>query len=395
MRLAPKSFAMATLITALVATGPLSTDMYLPALPDIGRAFLVDTAAVQMTLSVFLFGFAVAQLLLGPLSDKYGRRPILVGGMFLYLVASLACVWADSIEVLTIARFFQAVGVCAGSAVGRAVVRDIHGREVGARMLLHISAAIAVAPLVAPLLGGQLALAFGWSSVFMAMAVVGAVLFGITAIMLPETNLWREADALNPKRFSRNYAALLGMADYRAYLMSTAFCFSGLFAFISGSSFVLIEDLGMTMETFGFAFGFVVVGYMVGAQVGGRMTKRFGVARMVSLGGRLAALTGTAGFMVQVFMPPTVFSVIMPMALYLVSVGLILPNAMAGAIGPHQKMAGAASALLGFVQMAMAAGAGVLVGVLHDGTPVPMMAVVALCGLLTFVYARRAERASV
>lgn len=395
MRLAPKSLGMAALITALVATGPLSTDMYLPALPDIGRAFLADTAAVQLTLSVFLLGFAVAQLILGPLSDKFGRRPVLVGGMVVYFLASVWCVLADTIEVLTVARFFQAVGVCAGSAVGRAVVRDIHGREEAARMLSHISTAIAVAPLVAPLIGGQLALTFGWSSVFTAMAVVGAVLLALTAALLPETNLWREADALNPKRFMRNYAALLGMADYRAYLLSTAYCFSGLFAFISGASFVLIEDLGMSVETFGFAFGFVVVGYMVGAQVGGRMTKRRGVAHMVGLGGRLAALTGMAGFMVQVLLPPSVFSVIMPMALYLVSVGILLPNAMAGAIGPHQKMAGAASALLGFVQMAMAAGAGVLVGVLHDGTPVPMMAVVALCGLLTFVHARRAERVAV
>jgi len=395
MHLAPKSLGLAALITALVATGPLSTDMYLPALPDIGRAFLVDTAAVQLTLSVFLLGFAVAQLILGPLSDKYGRRPVLVGGMLVYLLASVWCVLADTVEVLTVARFFQAVGVCAGSAVGRAVVRDIHGREEAARMLSHISTAIAVAPLVAPLIGGQLAITFGWSSVFVAMAVIGALLFALTAALLPETNLWREADALNPKRFARNYAALLGMADYRAYLLSTAYCFSGLFAFISGASFVLIEDLGMSVETFGFAFGFVVVGYMVGAQVGGRMTKRRGVARMVGLGGRLAAMTGLAGFLVQVLMPSSVFSVIMPMALYLVSVGIILPNAMAGAIGPHQNMAGAASALLGFVQMAMAAGAGVLVGVLHDGTPVPMMAVVALCGLLTLVYARRAERVSV
>lgn len=395
MRLKPHSLRTTALIIALVATGPLSTDMYLPALPDIRAAFSVDTAAVQMTLSIFLVGLAVAHLILGPLSDRFGRRPVLIGGMALYTLASIACVLAPTIEILMVARLVQAFGVCAGGVVGRAVVRDIHGRIEAARMLSHISTAIAVAPLVAPLVGGHLAVSFGWASVFWTMAAIGLFVFIATFLMLPETNTQPMADALNPRRFAANYKTLLSSAHYRAYLFATAFCFSGLFAFISGSSFILIETLGMAPDHFGFAFGFVVVGFMVGSHLSGRWVKRLGIERLVAIGGRVAMLTGLVALALSLLAPVSIFSVVAPMTLYLACVGMILPSSMAGAIAPYPTMAGAASALVGFVQMLMAAGAGALVGHIHDGTPVPMMAVLALCGVLTWVFARqtRAEPA--
>jgi len=391
MRLKPHSVRTTVLIIALVATGPLSTDMYLPALPEIRTAFNVDTSAVQLTLSIFLAGLASAQLILGPLSDRFGRRPVLIGGMALYFLASLACIYAPTIEALMAARFIQAVGVCAGGVVGRAVVRDIHGRTEAARMLAQIATAIAVAPLVAPLVGGHLAVTFGWPSVFAVMAAIGAVLVVATGRMLPETNAQPKADALNPKRFATNYKTLLSSANYRAFLFATAFCFSGLFAFISGSSFVLIDTLGMAPDHFGFAFGFVVVGFMVGSHLGGRWVKRLGVERLVALGGRLAMGTGALALGLNLLGPVSIFTVVVPMALYLVSVGLILPSAMAGAIAPYPHMAGAASALVGFVQMMMAALSGALVGYIHDGTPVPMMLIVALCGALAWAFSRQAK----
>lgn len=394
MRLKPHSVRTTALIVALVATGPLSTDMYLPALPEIRAAFDADTAAVQLTLSIFLAGLAVAQLVLGPLSDRFGRRPVLIGGMALYAFSSAACVFAPTIEWLMAARFVQAVGVCAGGVVGRAVVRDIHGRIGAARMLAHVSTAIAVAPLVAPLIGGHLAVSFGWASIFWAMAAIGVFVFAATALLLPETNNQRNADALNPGRFAANYRTLLASANFRAYLFATAFCFSGLFAFISGSSFVLIDTLKMAPDHFGFAFGFVVVGFMVGSHLGGRWVKRLGIERLVALGGRIAMGTGVLALGLSLIGPVTIFSVIMPAALFMVSVGLILPSAMAGAISPYPGMAGTASALVGFVQMMMAAGAGALVGVIHDGTPVPMMGVMAVCGALTWVWARQAKAES-
>lgn len=387
----PKSKYMLVLITALVATGPISTDMYLPALPDIRAAFDTNTLGVQLTLSVFMTGMAFAQLIIGPLSDKFGRRPVLLIGLVLYFITSIACAMATSIEVLILARFFQAAGVSAGGVVGRAVIRDIHGPSEAARMLAYVASGIAVAPLVAPLIGGQLALVLGWPSIFWSMALIAVVLFLTTSSALGETNQWKKADALNPKQFIRNYSILIKDASYRSFVLASALNFSGLFAFISGASFVLIEGLGLNIETFGFAFGFVVIGFMVGAQISARFTKRVGLERMIEIGGQLAIVSGIIGLAVQFIFPHSVFLVIMPMALYLCSVGLILPNATAGAIAPHQDMAGAASALLGFVQMMCAAGAGVIVGQIHDGTPIPMMAVVAACGFLGWFFTKRSR----
>lgn len=391
MRFKPRSVRTTALIIALVATGPLSTDMYLPALPEIRLAFNVDTAAVQMTLSLFLLGLAIAQLILGPLSDRFGRRPVLIGGMAFYAIASIACVFAPTIEWLMAARFIQAMGVCAGGVVGRAVVRDIHGRAESARMMSHIATAIAVAPLVAPLVGGHLTVSFGWTSIFWAMAAIGVFVFALTALSLPETNAAPMANALNPKRFLINYRTLLCSANFRAFLFAGAFCFSGLFAFISGASFVLIETLGMAPDHFGFAFAFVVVGFMIGSQIGGRWVKRLGVERLVKLGGRLAMASGLLALALNLMGPVSIFTVIMPMTFYLVSVGLLLPSATAGAIAPYPKMAGAASALMGFVQMAMAAGAGAWVGHIHDGTPLPMFSVLALGGTLAWFFARQTK----
>lgn len=391
MRFKPRSVRTTALIIALVATGPLSTDMYLPALPEIRLAFNVDTAAVQMTLSLFLLGLAIAQLILGPLSDRFGRRPVLIGGMAFYAVASIACVFAPTIEWLMAARFVQAMGVCAGGVVGRAVVRDIHGRAESARMMSHIATAIAVAPLIAPLVGGHLTVNFGWTSIFWAMAAIGVFLFAFTALSLPETNAEPMANALNPKRFLINYRTLLYSANFRAFLFAGAFCFSGLFAFISGASFVLIETLGMAPDHFAFAFAFIVIGFMIGSQISGRWVKRLGVERLVKLGGRLAMASGLLALALNLMGPVSIFTVIMPMTFYLVSVGLLLPNATAGAIAPYPTMAGAASALMGFVQMAMAAGAGAWVGHIHDGTPLPMFGVLALGGTLAWFFARQTK----
>lgn len=387
-RFHPKGMRTTALIIALVATGPLSTDMYLPALPEIRTAFAAGTDQVQFTLSIFLIGLAAAHLILGPLSDRFGRRPVLIGGMAAYFLASIGCVMAGSIEALTAARLFQAVGACAGGVVGRAVVRDIHGREEAARMMSHIATVIALAPLVAPLVGGHLAVTFGWASVFVAMALIGLALSVATAWTLPETNTQPQADALNPLRFAINYRTLLSDSVYRTFLLTSALCFSGLFAFISGSSFVLIETLGMAPDHFGFAFGFVVAGFMVGSQIAGRSVKRRGIPSVVKMGSRLVALAGLAALALSLLVPASVFTVVAPMSFYLMGVGLILPSSMAGAIGPYPLMAGAAAALVGFVQMLMAAGAGALVGRIHDGTPMPMFAVMALCGALCWVIAR-------
>ena len=388
MRLNPRSIQMSALLTALVAIAPISTDMYLPALPAIGEAMGASTASVQLTLSFYLVGFAGAQLILGPLSDRYGRRPVLIGGASVFVLASVACYFAVDIDSLIAARFFQAIGACAGGAVGRAAVRDIYETKESARLLAHMGTAMAIAPLVAPLLGGQLTHHFGWEANFAGLGLFGFIVLMITVALLPETNIRPNPTALAPRNMLENYLALARNSEFRSYTLTNAFSFGGLFAFISGSSFVLIGTFGLSPQTFGFAFSAPVIGYMAGTQIGARLAKTRGVDEVVKLGSFLGIIAGLIGMAVTA-VHPSLMSVIIPMFAYTTAVGIVMPNSMAGSIGPFPHMAGAASALAGFTQMGMAAGMGALVGLVHDGTALPTMSVIALGGAFSYAYSRK------
>lgn len=381
--LRPDSVAMGALLTALVAFGPMSTDMYLPSLPTMTEAFATDVGRVQLTLSVFLVGFALAQLIVGPVSDRFGRRPVLLGGLTLYTVASLGCVLAPSIEVLIGARFVQALGACTGAVLGRATVRDIHGPEQAARVMAYMGSAMALAPMIAPMVGGYLVVWAGWQSVFWVLIGFGGLLFVLVVLGLDETNRHKDPLATDPRRMAANYLTLLRNPLYRGYMLTIAFVFAGLFSFISGSSFVLIGIFGLEPHVFGLSFGTVVAGYAVGSIASGKLTLKTGIEPLVRKGAWTAAV---AGMVLVAFVATgiqTVATIIAPMAAFMIGVGLVLPNALAGAIGPFPRMAGAASALIGFVQMAVASVAGFLVGHLHDGTALPMTGVIAAMAMAT------------
>ncbi|WP_142850536.1 multidrug effflux MFS transporter [Telmatospirillum sp. J64-1] len=382
-RLPPTSLPVTILLTGLVAFGPISTDLYLPSLPDMTRAFGTDVSMVQLTLSVFLIGFAFAQLIYGPLSDRFGRRRVVIGGVLTYLAASLFCLFAPSIEMLILGRFLQAVGACCGPVVGRAVVRDVYPREQAARIMSYMASAMALAPAVAPLLGGWLHSLFGWRANFVVLVLFGLLLLVACLTMLAETNRHQDPAALRPSRILETYGLLLSDRHFLGYAAAVAFSFSALFSFISGSSFVLIDVLGLEARHFGFAFMICVIGYIIGTFTAGRLTMRVGLANMITIGAWLGALGGVllAGFAWMGI--ETLAAVVGPVALVFLAVGLVLPNASAGAIAPYARMAGSASAMLGFLQMGIGAGAGFLVGLLHDGSTKPMATVIMIATLLS------------
>lgn len=373
---------LAALLAALVAMGPISTDMYLPALPILARTYNASPAHVQLTLSLFLAGFALAQLAYGPLSDRFGRRPVLLGGVLLYTAASIACALAQSIDQLIVARFFQAVGACTGPVLARAVVRDLYGRERAARMLAYMGVAMGLIPAVAPILGGYVTIWFGWRGNFAALSGFGGLLVLGALFVLHETNRHRDPEATRPTRLLGNYRALVRDRRYLGYVLAAAAIYSGLFAFIQGSSFVLIEFLGVPTERFGLYFGVIVVGYIVGSAIAARMPARIGVDRMVLGGTLLAALAGLAMAGMAWLGVVGIAAIIAPHFVYMAAVGIVLPNALAGALAPFPRMAGAASALLGFVQMGLAALSGMATGLFEDGTQVPMTTAVFVMGAL-------------
>jgi DHA1 family bicyclomycin/chloramphenicol resistance-like MFS transporter len=382
MAFAPRSRPVTTLLVLLVAFGPASTDLYLPALPSIARAFGTDSGAAQLTLSAFLLGFALAMLAHGPLSDRFGRRPVLTGALLVYLAATLACALAPSMELLILARFLQALGACAGAVIGRAIVRDVYRPQEAARVMSFLAMAMAVAPALAPILGGWLTTHFGWQSAFLALLLFGLVAFLGVLFVLPETNRAPDPQAIRPLGILSNYRHLLADARFRGYVLVIAGSYGGLFAYISGSSFALIDGLGLRPDQYGYCFSAAVLGYMSGSFGSGRVTTRLGIDRTIALGNAFQLAGGLAGLGLALAGVFTVASVVAPAALFFFGSGFALPNATAGAINPFPRMAGAASGLMGFLQMAGAALLGVLVGHFQDGGPEVMMAAIAGSGLV-------------
>nr|WP_295832940.1 multidrug effflux MFS transporter [uncultured Azospirillum sp.] len=377
----PDSLSIRVLLTALVAFGPLSTDLYLPSLPTLVRVFDTDVATVQLTLSIFLVGFAVSQLVYGPMSDRFGRRPTLLVGVAIYLAASAVCAMTSSIEGLIAARFFQALGACCGPVVARAVVRDVFGRDRAATVLAYMSMAMALAPAVGPMLGGVLTEWFGWRANFMLLTVFACGILAAVWSMLGETNAHRDEEALRPGRLAANYLLLMRNRGFVGYVLVVAFSYSGIFCFISGSSFVLIGQLHLTPAQYGASFGAVALGYMLGTFLAGRLTPRLGGARMIRIGTLLSLGGGLVGGVLALAGVLHLLSIVVPVFLFILGAGLTLPNATANAVGPYPTMAGLSSSLLGFAQMAVAAVVGIVVGHLNDGTALPMMGTIGLVGL--------------
>lgn len=381
----PRSLATTMALAVLVGLGPLSTDMYLPALPQMALDLAVTAGDIQLTLSLFLVGFAVAQLFYGPLSDRFGRKPVLLAGLLLFIISSIACAMAENIVALTLARFFQALGGSAGPVLGRAMVRDIHGPKESGRVLSHIASVMALAPAVAPIAGGYMTAYWGWASIFWFLALFGLIGFTLLLMKIEESAPERYRKPKSIMQILGDYGVLLKDRLFIGYTLSCTFVFSGIFSFLSGAPFVIIEYFSVDERKFGLLFTLIVLGYMSGTLSSGFLSRRYGHHRLVGIGVILSLLSGGLLFYFGSGHPEHYVTVIIPMMVFMTGAGLVMPQSMAGALEHYPHMAGSASGLFGFIQMTVAAYFGIVVGHGYDGSPFTMSLMIALSGLLGFV----------
>jgi DHA1 family bicyclomycin/chloramphenicol resistance-like MFS transporter len=360
----------------LVALGPTSTDLYLPSLPSIGVFFGASVSQTQLTLSAFMVGLSVGTLFYGPVSDAYGRKSPMVLGLVVFTLASFACAFADTIDHLIALRLVSAVGGCATGVLTRAMVRDMFARDEAARIFSYMGGAMALAPALAPIVGGAVHVAFGWHGQFYALATIGFFLTVATLFVLKETNKQMNPQAIDPVRLARNIAYLLRHKGFVGFALTTAFTYGGLFSFISGGSFVVIDILGVAPENFGYCFIFVAGGFISGSAVGARLTKKLGILKMMQLGVWVGLAAGLTGLTLSLLHIQTIPAVIAPVAFVFFGCALVFPNALAGALAPFPDMAGTASSVAGCIQMGTGALIGASVGKLLENTTTPMFAVI-------------------
>ena len=373
------------LIISFMMLQPLSTDLYLASLPSLATVFGVPASTVQLTLSVFVIGFGAAQLIIGPLSDRYGRRPVLIWGLALYVAASLLCAFAQTIEVLVAARFMQALGCCSAIIIARAIVRDAYAPADSARVIARASSWLSLAPLTGPILGSYLQVAFGWRAAFVALSILSAIVLGAVIMRLPETNMHKNPRATELRGLMANYRHVLGSRAFWAHVLPGALSYGSIFAFISGSSLVLIRVLGVPTQLFGYCFAFGVSGYLCGTIVCRRLLPRFGASATLRIGSTVSLAAG-ALFLAAVAVGLAHWSVvIVAMFLTMGAHGINFPVSQSGSVTPFPQQAGTAAGLMGALVMLAAFGVGTIVGATFDGTLFPLAATA--CGLGACIFA--------
>lgn len=373
------------ILGALSAFGPLAVDFYLPSFPALALAFDADVEQVQQSLAVYFIGLACGQLIYGPLADRCGRRGPLLFGVALFVLSSLACALAPSLDALIAARLAQALGGCAGMVVSRAVVRDLCEPRDAAKVFSQLMLVMGVAPILAPLAGGLLLRLFGWQSIFYCLTLFSALVGLGLYRWLPET-LPREGPRLALRGSLGRYLSLLRDREFMAFALAGGLSMAGMFAYVAGSPFVFIQLYGVPAEHYGWLFGANAVGFILTAQLNSWLMRFRGPGFWLRRLSGLFLLCTLALLACAAWQAP-LWLLMAPLFIAIACLGCILPNAGACAMARQGSQAGSASALMGSLQFVIAALASSLVGLLHDGSALPMALVIAGCASLAALMA--------
>ncbi|MCA3626156.1 MAG: multidrug effflux MFS transporter [Methylobacterium sp.] len=391
MKTDTNSRAFLVLLVMLSMLGPLTLNILVPSLPGMVDSLKATKERVQLTLSLYLLGMAVGQLMLGPLADRFGRRPVLLVALVLYVLSSLAAYLAPNVEMLIVARILQSFGATAGITLARTMIRDLYSRDSAASMIAYVTMAMVVAPMVSPVLGATIDDLFGWRAILLFCSVLGFISFVIAAPILPET---RPASlvAATAGDVARRSLALLGDRRFMGYWGAGAFCSGMFFAFLGTAPYLMIEVLDRPKTEYGLWFMTLSLGYMAGNFVSGRFTPSLGGERLIFWGnvvGLVGALMILAAAGAGWLNPLALF---IPAMIASFGNGLVLPNSIAAGVGINPLAAGAGSGLLGFGQMGIGAVASYLGGKLVTGTAMPLAIIMTVCAVLALAAGWLARR---
>ncbi len=352
------------LLVLVTFSGTLAMHMFVPALTVASASLHVDAATIRMTISVYIFGLAVGQLVYGPLSDVFGRRPTLLVGLALYTLGGLACALAPNVGVLIAARLVQAAGGCAGLLLGRAIVRDTAEANDAVRRLALMSLMTMVGPGLAPLAGGLLAGAFGWRSIFVVLTALGVLNFGVSWRLLPETGT--PSGRISAGGVARDYRALLGSPRFLGFAVGGGCATTAFYGFIAAAPFIFINQLHRPIHEVGLYLGLLIVGVSIGNILASRLIGRFTIQRML-LAGNLASIVAAIAMLAALLaLRPGVASIEGLMIVYCIGAGVCSPAVSTLSISVDPRLIGSAAGLYGFLQMTIGAACTTLAGIGHD-----------------------------
>jgi DHA1 family bicyclomycin/chloramphenicol resistance-like MFS transporter len=374
-----RSLGFMLLLVALTAMGPFAMQIFLPALPAIQATYDVDIATAQLVFSLSGLAMALGTLAYGPLADRHGRRPVLLGAIVLFVIGSLIATFAQTIEVLIAGRFVQAAGGVAGLVLTRTIVRDLFDRSRSAEMIAWLTTGMVAVPMVSPAIGGVFVDFLSWRLNFFAPAVAGVLLLLATWLHLSETRPAATASALR-RGFMPGAGKLLRHPQFIGFTLHGTGSFAAFFAFLAGAPYVVQQVMGEPATAYGLWFVINAFGFMMGNLTAARLSAWFGLERMIVVGTALVILGvgATLGLMLNGHWAP--WALFVPMMVTAYGQGLGMPNAQAGALSVDPNLAGTASGLAGFIQMAVASAVAQMVGVMQNGTPYPMLVVMLICG---------------